>query len=61
VVGENEFRLVATDRVGLESAKNVTLTRQKEAEEGPGPGAPAALAGLFTVAILSVRRVRRRD
>ncbi len=59
VVGENSFQLVATDKVGLKSDQNVTLTRQKEADEGPGPGAVAALAVLTAVAAISRRRLSR--
>ncbi len=58
VVGQNTFHLEATDRVGLTSSTDVTITRQKEADESPGPGVIFALVGLIAVA--SVSRILRR-
>ncbi len=58
VVGQNTFHLEATDRVGLTSSTDVTLTRQKEADESPGPGVVFAVVGLIAVATVS-RTLRR--
>ena len=58
VMGQNTFHLEATDRVGLTSSTDVTITRQKEADESPGPGVVLAVVGLIAVATVS--RVLRR-
>ncbi len=61
VVGPNTFHLEATDRVGLTSSIDVTITRQKEADESPGPGVIVAVMGLTAVAALSRSIAGRRD
>jgi len=61
VVGENVFHLEATDGVGLVSTSDIIITRQKEVDESPGPGAVVAVLGLITVATLTRYCVGRRD
>jgi hypothetical protein len=52
-LGENTFELEATDVVGLSSTTNVTIIRNKEADDGPGMGGSVALVGLVTMALLA--------
>jgi hypothetical protein len=60
-VGKNVIELHATDRVGQETSMNVTMTRKKESQDGPGFGDAAALAALSVVAIGAIATRRRRD
>jgi hypothetical protein len=60
-VGDNVFKLAAEDVVGLESDREVTIVRSKEADEGPAPGAMAALVGLMAAASASRWFLHRRD
>jgi MYXO-CTERM domain-containing protein len=59
VKGENVFTLEATDVVGLNSTLDVIVNREVEEEDGPGPGALAALVGLALAAIVCTRKRRR--
>ena len=59
-VGKNVIDLHATDRVGLETSMNVTMTRKKESQDGPGFGELAALAALSVVAIGAKAASRRK-
>ena len=59
--GENLIIVHATDRVGLESYVNLTVTRVEEEEDSPGPGAAAAILSLVaTACALPALRARRR-
>ena len=60
-VGVNTFNLEAVDKVGLEGNLTVTITREKESDDGPGMGAAVATVGLVVAAVLaSFTAVRRR-
>ncbi|MCK5415317.1 MAG: hypothetical protein KAJ35_08040, partial [Thermoplasmata archaeon] len=60
VVGENTFHLEATDMVGLTSSTDVTIERQKEADDSPGLGVVVAVIGLIAVATVSRYHSGRR-
>jgi hypothetical protein len=61
VKGANHIILHATDRVGLESYLNLTVTRSEKEEDGPGPGAPAVvLSFVATGCALAAIRARQR-
>jgi hypothetical protein len=61
VKGENVFTLEATDVVGLNNTLDLTIDREVKGEEGPGPGAMAAVVGLAIASVAGTwmrRRVR---